>query len=172
MDPPEIPTLLTEQRNYLSCIEEMFKRKIKLTENVVCDIGGGFFNSRGVSHHMTIGYSPCHTRAMLHRRLLHNCQAAEDADSRDDKAPRDSGRQTPPSLWGDREKPPMHGGQQLHSDVAKIVERVLWTMNITKKLMEGVYDDGVEAMPWQDLKLEMQPSCASRVKRKRVARGK
>lgn len=59
--------------------------------------------------------------------------------------------------------------------VAKIVDRMLWTMNVTIKLMEGVEDCGAEAMPWQDLKLDMQrgmPSCTSSVKRKRRARGK
>ena len=34
VDPPEIPTLMTEQRNYLSCIEELFKKKI-MYANVV-----------------------------------------------------------------------------------------------------------------------------------------
>ena len=139
----------------------------------MCDIGG-FLNSRGVSHHMTIGYSPCLTRARCstggyyifakQRKMLTveitRLQGIPD------------GRLRLPSGVTERSLRCMVGNSFAVTVVAKTVDRMLWTMKITKKLMEGVDDDGVEATPWQDLKLEMQPSCASRVKRKRVARGK
>ena len=82
------------------------------------------------------------------------------------------GRLRLPSGVAERKLRCMVGNSFTVTVVAKIVDRMLWTMNITKKLTKGgVDDDGVEATPWQDLKLEMQPSCA-RVKWKRVARGK
>ena len=173
VDPPQLPTTTTEQRNYLSCVEEMLKKKMNLTDNVVCDIGGGFFNRRGVSHHMTIGHSPCLTRARCstggyyvfakQRKMLTvemtRLQGIPD------------GRLRIPSGVTETKFRGMVGNSFTVTVVARIVDRILRTMNITHRLIGD--DDGVEATPWQDLKLEMQgempTSCASSVKRKRVA---
>jgi hypothetical protein len=140
---------------------------------MLCDIGGGFLNNRGVHHHMTIGYSPCLTRARCSTGSYYIF--AEQRNMLTFRMTRlqgiTDGRLRLPSGVAERKLRCMVGNSFTVTVVVKIVDRMLWAMKITKKLEEGVDDDGVEATPWQYLKLEMQPSCA-RVKWKRVARGK
>lgn len=60
--PPEIPTTMTEQRNYLACVEYIGGTGNSLTANFVADLASGFDNQRP---NIRLGYTPCLTRSHI-----------------------------------------------------------------------------------------------------------
>jgi site-specific DNA-cytosine methylase len=63
-NPPDVPTTVTEQGNYLACVKTIIDQGKTLTDHFIADLGGGFVGkSGGASHNLAYGYAPCLTKS-------------------------------------------------------------------------------------------------------------
>jgi DNA (cytosine-5)-methyltransferase 1 len=149
-DPPELPTSMTEQKNYLSSVKEMFSKGMSLTADVVADLGGGFARKNGDSHHLVVGYSPCltKTRCKSASYYLFSKQRKMQLAEMYKLQGIPVGRVRKPKTVSESQMRGMLGNTFTVPVVARIVDRILYAVGTTSELQCRGYDVDVEAAIW------------------------
>ena len=158
-DPPELPTTATEQRNYLSSVKHMFSKGMTLTADVVADLGGGFTNKHGDSHHIVVGHAPCltKTRCRSSAYYVFAKQRKMNVVEMQKLQGIPCGRLRRPKSVSEAQFRGMLGNTFTVPVVAKIVDRILFALGVTPELI--VKDcSNVDAEAWNCFAAEDPPS--------------
>ena len=158
-DPPELPKTATEQKKYLSSVKQMFSMGMPLTADVVADLGGGFTNKNGDSHHIVVGHSPCltKTRCKSAAYYVFAKQRKMNVNEMQKLQGIPCGRLRRPGSVSESQFRGMLGNTFTIPVVAKIVDRILFALGVTPELI--VKDcSNVDAEAWNCFAAEDPPS--------------